>query len=396
MRVLVVTRIFPNRVEPHANPFNRLQLEALSRLADLEILATIPWFPAARWFRRWSRAGRLGDVPSRDRIGQLDVQHPRVAYLPLVGSGVSGPLYAASLAARVLPYHHRVDIVLGSWAYPDGFAAVALAEMLGVPAVVKLHGSDINVVARMPAARARVEKTLAHADRIVAVSRPLADQAAELGASRERIDVVRNGVDTGLFRPRDRQQARDTLGLPRGKPMALYLGRVEREKGALDLIDAWGRSGASPDEAMLAVVGDGAALDACKRLADQHGLAVHFAGARPHEEVADWLAACDVLTLPSWNEGTPNAVLEAVASGRRVVATRVGGIPDVIDSDVLGTLVPARDTTALASALRRALSRSYDPAAVAATANIPDWDHSARMLHASLLATLGTCAREAA
>ncbi len=398
MRVLVVTRIFPNRLEPHANPFNRQQLEALSHLADLEIMATIPWFPAARWFGRWSRAGRLGKVPQRDHIGELDVQHPRVAYLPLVGNAVSGELYAASLAARVWPYRHRVDIVLGAWAYPDGFAAVALAALLGVPCVVKLHGTDINVVARMRTARPGVVRTLQRADRVVAVSRPLAEQAAALGAPRERIDVVRNGVDAALFRPRDRAEARDRLGLAPDRRMALYIGRAEREKGLLDLIEAWGRSGANPDGATLAVVGDGAALDAAKRLAEERKLPVVFAGARPHAEIPDWIAASDVLVLPSWNEGTPNAVLEAVASGRRVVATRVGGIPDVITSDTLGTLVPARDPVALSAALRRELSTPYDAAAVAAAADIPDWAHSARTLHESLLAALGSYsyAREAA
>ena len=81
-------------------------------------------------------------------------------------------------------------------------------------------------------------------------------------------------------------------------------------------------------------------------------------GARPLKEVAQWLAACDVFTLPSWQEGTPNVVLEALASGRPVVATRVGGIPDVLPDPQAGRLVPARDAASLADAIAVTIERA--------------------------------------
>src|SRR6185503_6166198 len=137
MRVLIVTKIFPNRVEPLSSPFNRRQFVALSKLCDVEILATIPWFPGAFAFRRWSSAARLSAVPASDFIEGVSVRHPRYLLLPRIGHAVAGPLYAASLAASVLRYRGHTDVVLGSWAYPDGFAAVVLAELLGVPAVIK-------------------------------------------------------------------------------------------------------------------------------------------------------------------------------------------------------------------------------------------------------------------
>jgi len=95
----------------------------------------------------------------------------------------------------VLRYRGRVDVLFGSWAYPDGFAAVVLASLLRVPSVIKLHGSDIDVVARLPGPRRRLQWALPRAARVVAVSRPLAEAAIALGASPDRVDVVRNGVD---------------------------------------------------------------------------------------------------------------------------------------------------------------------------------------------------------
>jgi glycosyltransferase involved in cell wall biosynthesis len=93
------------------------------------------------------------------------------------------------------------------------------------------------------------------------------------------------------------------------------------------------------------------------------------------------MAAADVVTLASWNEGTPNVLLEALACGRRVVATRVGGVPDVVTSAVQGELVEARQVAALAAALGRALAEPYDPAIVAASRSGASWASSAAALH---------------
>src|ERR1700722_12682508 len=98
MRVLIVTKIFPNRVEPLSSPFNRQQFARLAQLCDVRVLATIPWFPGARSFSKWSRAGRLFDVPAEETIDGVEVRHPRFLFVPRVAPALSGPLYTASLA----------------------------------------------------------------------------------------------------------------------------------------------------------------------------------------------------------------------------------------------------------------------------------------------------------
>jgi glycosyltransferase involved in cell wall biosynthesis len=395
MRVLILTKIFPNQLEPLSAPFNRRQFAALSRLCEVEVLATIPWFPGASAFGRWSSAGRLTTVPDHERIDGVAVEHPRFAFVPKVGQAVAGPLYVASLARAALSRRGRVDVVLGSWAYPDGFAAVVLAEMLGVPAVIKLHGSDMNVVARWRAPRRYLEWALPRAARVVAVSRQLATAAAALGAAPERIDVVPNGIDREVFMPRDRSDARAQLGLPQSGKVVLFVGHLTEPKGAGDLIRAFTLAGEALPDTRLVMVGDGSGSEACRALAANLGERVSFVGAEPHERIPLWLAACDVLALPSWNEGMPNVVLEALACGRAVVASNVGGIPDVVDGSP-HELVPPRDPAALALALERVLRTGYEPSAVAARLSRPDWEGSARLLHQSLLSALGATASEAA
>src|SRR5687768_16899116 len=194
MRVLALTQIFPNAAEPLSAPFNRQQLAALGRLCELEVVAALPWFPGARLASRWSAAGRRLGVPRREVIDGLSVTHPRSLYVPRVRS-LSGGLYLASVAREVLARRGRVDVLLGTWAYPDGCAAVVLGRLLGAPVVVKLHGSDLNVTARMAGPRAQLRALLPRAARVVAVSRALRDEAIELGVAPERVRLVMNGVD---------------------------------------------------------------------------------------------------------------------------------------------------------------------------------------------------------
>jgi teichuronic acid biosynthesis glycosyltransferase TuaC len=395
MRVLIVTKIFPSSVEPLSSPFNRQQFAALSRLCDVEILATIPWFPGAAAFGRWSSAGRLRAVPARECIDGMRVRHPRFVFLPKLGRGLAGPLYAASLASTVLPYRGRVDVVLGAWAYPDGFAAVVMADMLGVPAVIKLHGSDVNVVAKWPGPRRHLQWALPRAERIVAVSRPLAERARELGAVPSRIDVVPNGIDRDAFKPADRAQARRQLGLPLDRKVVLFVGHITEEKGAFDLLRAFGERRADLGDVELVMVGDGSGLLRCQALARELNVPAVFAGAQPHDSVPTWLTACDLLALPSWNEGMPNVAVEALACGRPVVATQVGGLPDLVNREN-GVLVPTQEPAALGDAIARALGKSYDPQALSDALERPSWVGSAQLLASSLLRALGSAASEAA
>jgi len=372
LRVLAITKIFPNAAEPLSAPFNRQQFAALAERCDLEILATIPWFPGAGLVSRWSSAGKLASVPRTETIAGLTVRHPRTLFVPRLAHGAWGPLYAASIAPVAAMYRGKVDVVLGSWAYPDGFAAVVAARLIGVPCVVKLHGSDINVIAKLPGPRRMIAWALTRAAKVVAVSRALADEVVALGVPRERVAIVMNGVDAELFHPRDRAAARAELGLPAG-PLAVYIGNLKPEKGVLDLARAWQHvSGAT-----LAIVGGGPARAALEAV----GPTIRVVGPQPLASIPLWLAACDVLVLPSHNEGTPNVVLEALACGRRVVATSVGGIPDLITSSVLGTLVPPHDEAQLARALAEALATSYDPTEVARLGARGGWTASAAALH---------------
>ncbi len=352
-------------------------------------MATIPWFPGASLLAKWSSAGKLSAVPRREQIDGLEVTHPRTLFFPRLAHVAWGPLYAASIAPALAKYRpggsHPIDVVLGSWAYPDGFAAILAAKLLGVPAVVKLHGSDINQLAKLPGPRAMLTWALPRAAHVVAVSKALATEVIALGVEPDRVSVVMNGVDTARFYPRDRRAARAALGVPATAQLALYVGNLKPEKGVGELARAWPRVTTQLPLAELAVIGGGTLHD---DIVAHAGERVRMLGPQAPDQVAQWMAACDVLVLPSHSEGTPNVVLEALASGRKIVASAVGGIPDLITSAALGTLVPARNSEALAEALVASLPAAYDPAVVAQLGTRGGWAASAEALYEVLRATV--------
>ena len=386
MRVLAITSLFPHAADPQSAPFNRQQLAALGELCELEVWGTLPWFPGKRVFVPGERGRTL--IPTHERIDGLPVMHPRTPYIPRVGHALSVPLYAGALARPMWRRRDQVDVILGSWAYPDGAAAIALGGLIRAPVVVKLHGSDINVVAARRAPQAILKRMLPRAGGIVAVSRPLAQRAEELGVPRERIHVVYNGIDRSRFRPQVRTEARNRLGLQDNVRWLVYCGHLKRTKGIEDLMNAFVRMSRHHPDVRLAVVGDGPDRAACDRAAASVPGRILLVGPQPHAAIPEWMAACDALVLPSWNEGTPNVVLEALSCGRRVVATDAGGTADLVTSHLLGELVPPRAPAALAEALARAASTPYDPDEVAAAAPAGDWRESAGALHRVLVAAL--------
>jgi len=384
MRVLCVTRIFPNRVEPTFGPFNEKQLAALAKVGwDVTVVNPIPWFPGAGFAGKRTRASKAGQIPREDVISGLTVHHPRYLHIPKLLS-VHAPLYATGIAPDVLRLKGAFDVILSPFAYPDGVASILLGRALKIPVVVKLHGGDMNVGARLPAPGRWIRSQFPKAARIVAVSEPLAVLAVEAGVPRSRVDVVQDGVDDTVFYARDAAASKRALGYDPARKSVVYVGRLERRKGVYELMEAWSEISNLRPDVDLVLVGDGDDTAACRIFAESTNGRVKLTGNLGMHDVADQIAASDLLVLPSHAEGTPNCVIEGLASGRPVVATSVGGIPDMIHDERMGELVPKENAAALAAAILRTLARSYDAREIIALSGRGTWLDSARALGESL------------
>jgi glycosyltransferase involved in cell wall biosynthesis len=375
MKLLVLTNLFPTPWDPLRGAFNRQQFERLGRRHELQVLTAVD-------FRERLR-GRREEV----RVPGLATDHFVFVYPPRFGRALHAACWLLSLLLqrgrqlRAAGY----DGILASWAYPDAVAAGWLAHLLGIPYVVKVHGSDLNVQATHALRRPQIAAALRGAAAVVAVSRALAGKAVALGADPARVHAIYNGVDGRRFAPGDRAAARTRLGLEDGATLLLYVGNLKESKGCLDLLEAFAAMAATQPQARLIYVGEGACRTVLAARAQALGVTacVRLAGAMPHEALPDWFRAADLLCLPSHNEGVPNVVLEAMACGTPVVATRVGGIPEVVPAHA-GRLVPPGNRDALADALAQATAQAWDHAAIAAHARGFDWDTNIDRLDAVL------------
>jgi len=379
MKILILTNLFPTPWDPARGAFNRQQFERLGQRHEVDVLTSVD-------FReRWSR--KRGEVRTRG----LRTGHFLFVYPPRFGRS----LHAACWLLSLLVQHGRqiraarYDCVLASWAYPDAVAAGWLARRLGIPYLVKVHGSDLNVQATHALRRPQIQAALRGAGAVVAVSHALAGKVTELGVQRSRVHVVYNGVDHALFAPGSRSEARVRLGLSADTPLLLYVGNLKSSKGCLDLLEALPAVLAIHPRAHLVYVGAGAIRSTLLARAAELGCAkrVQLVGEVPHGDLVHWFRAADLLCLPSHNEGVPNVVLEAMACGTPVVASKVGGIPEVVP-DYAGILVPPHAIEALSAALIQAATKSWDSARIIEHADGFRWEDNVSRVERILLGVI--------
>ncbi len=318
----------------------------------------------------------------------------RVRRVGPAGPGPSGKyrmLPAAFGAALGEAARHDVLVVRGTRVL--GVPGLVAARARGCPAVLqpeingeldgeaftwgKPWGSGLAGRAVRSAVRAR-NRLLRDADAFVAMSRAIQEELARARVPRERIHLLPHGVDVERFRPADeteRRALRLALGLPEGV-LAVYSGRLLRGKGLETLVEAMA-SPALPPELRLVLLGSGEGqLDVepeLRRRMEERGLAARVRFAGRVDDVSAYLRASDVFVFPSLFEALGIALVEAAACGLPAVASRTGGIVDVVEDGRSGVLVPPGDATALASALaalasdpgrRAALGREARAAAV--------------------------------
>jgi glycosyltransferase involved in cell wall biosynthesis len=284
---------------------------------------------------------------------------------------------AAARAARQIARAGFVpDVVDAHYFYPDGIAAALVARRLRKPLVITARGSDVNLLGQIAWPRRLIRWAAGQAQCIVTVSAALAETLHSLGVDGNKISVVRNGVDADRFAPVDRAQARQRLGLADDVPLIVSIGNLVPEKGHDLVIDAL----VHVPDARLLVVGDGPQRDRLLRRIDAQrlGSRAMLLPAMAQQELCWIYGAADVVALASIREGLPNVLLEALACGTRVVAMRVGGVPEIVTEPVAGRLVEDRSAVAFARSLCDILGSRPTAAQTRAFAARFDWSATAR------------------
>jgi glycosyltransferase involved in cell wall biosynthesis len=350
---------------------------ALRQRAEVQVFCPIPAYPRGLRSRSFSEADPDYQVPP------LTVTYIRYPSLPVLSRPFNG-----ATCARYLEPHLRAyapDVVLNYWIYPQGRGALLAARRLGAAVVVGAIGSDLNALPD-PVSAHLARRTMLEADHVITKSAKLRELALTMGVPAAQVTAIPNGCDHGLFAPGDRAQARRALGVAPEARLIVFVGRLEMAKGIRELAEACRRLRAGEPNLQLAYVGDGLGAAWLKRYqADNPGWML-LPSSTDAAGVARWLRASDVLALPSYAEGCPNVVLEALSCGRPVVASAVGGIPEIVN-DECGVLVPPQNVPALRDALAQVLGRPWDEALLASVHGRA-WSDVAGEVYAILAASM--------
>ena len=347
MRILMVAHSFPRADGDVAGAFLwRLGEGLVDRGHEVTVLA-----PADRGDVGQPMLGRVRvrriryASPEGEVLAYHGTMHVLAAKNPLLALNFGRMLRALARAVDEETRTAGAHIIHAHWWVPGGLA-VRYAKRHGRPFVVTLHGSDVRLAGRVPGGRALMASVLRQAATVTAVSSFLAADAADaLGVPRTTIPLTPMPLALGVGADPDQARAG-----------AIFVGRLTRQKGVHDLLEALAilkRDGRPMD---LTVVGDGPERGNLKAQARAAGLNVTFTGFVAPESVPAHLRDKRVFVLPSSDEGLGLVVAEALTQGVPVVATRSGGIPDLIVDPQAGMLVPTGSPLALADAIRTVAS----------------------------------------
>ncbi len=285
--------------------------------------------------------------------GDVRIKRAMYGYVPIV--------FASSLfALERLTARAQFDVIHAHWVLPNGPMAALAALHRHLPLVVSLHGSDVFVAEKKPLT-AVARWCFDRASAITACSGDLLSRARALGAREEKTQLIPYGADLKEFHadPADARRIRARLGLNGDELMVLGVGRLVYKKGFEFLLQAFAQVLPRAPHARLVIVGEGDCRDEWEQRAADLGVAsrVTFTGAVLREEIPAYYAAADIVAVPSVRDeagnvdGLPNVALEAMAAGKPLIASRIGGLPQVVRPGLNGLLVQEKNPRELAEAI---------------------------------------------
>lgn len=370
MRIAVLTSLYPSPPRPFEGVFAEVRWQGMrARGHEVFVTQPVPLAPGPFLFGKWSEIARM---PRREERGGVPVTRPRYFHVP--GRARVNAARFARVGVRRLVVE-RPDVAVLDYAWPAAAAAPLLAE-LGIPAVVTGRGSDVLQVADEAGLGEELGEYLRAASAYCGVSRDLVRAMDAIADEPGHGRLVANGVDLERFRPRERGAARASLGLPPGVPLVLVAGHLIERKDPLLALRVF--EAGAPSDALCVFVGRGrlrGQLELAVRERELGGR-VRVVGEVPPEGLALWYAACDLLLLTSRREGRPNVVLEALASGRAVLATDAGGTRELVEPWAGRMLAPDRDPRTMGGMLRGLLEDPPAPEELRASVEHLSWERS--------------------
>jgi len=375
---------------PLSGTFVVEQIKALAPHIAITVAVLVPHPPNLSHYH-WLRSPLVDkpDGPCRmQELGEnISIYYLRYRTIPELGKYLNSRQAWRALRHFLQQQREQFDLIHAHFAYTTGFAAAQAGRSFDLPVVVTAYGSDINFyVKRAPKNLVAALYTiwgLRHATAVTALSKDLATKIAALNISNRQITVIPLGIDEKKFFPRgEKLSLRQQLQLPTDGPLFFFVGNWAPVKGLGFLLEAFARVRRQLPEAKLVMIGSGELEPVLKQQAQKLNIDTHtiWVGRKTHAEIPFWMSAADFLVLPSLSEGFGLVVLESLACGTPVIASRVGGVPEILTSADYGIMVSPGDGEALARAMLEAIDKTWDKKKLVDYAHANTWSERTQRL----------------
>ena len=363
MKILLVSTVYPNPDKPTFGVFVHEQAKQLTKLGmDVRVICPISITPPRRLLKlkkgilsEWkSWILSIWNTPKESTLEGIKVFYPRWVLSTKI-------LEAPTCFFSKKRFLHRIwrdwswDVVHAHFLTPNGILGKQIAKQygIGIPLVISCLGDDLFLYAKRKTICNSVKSALDSSGAIICKSQQLLEEVMKYGVDPERVHVIYNGCNLVEFKTSNIDQLDEIL----------FIGHFIERKCVGYLIEAF--RNLKNKKVKLRLVGDGELLPQIKKTVYDYALQdrVIFEGTVPHSLLPDYINRAKLLCLPSRSEGTPNVVMEALACGTPVVASKVGGVPGIVPS-FCGVLVPPQDVISLQQALDEALKRDWDYQAI--------------------------------
>jgi len=355
--LLIITNLYPVPWGRNRASFNKQQFDLIAQDIPVKIVILLTW-------KEWLSHRNLCHSTN-------EIKYCPYFYIPKVGRRLV-PFFQFFSLMFLIPWmkKQQVSALLASWGFPDAVAASMVNKFLRLPFFVKVHGTDVNENIKFSGRTRLMRYWLNKAERIFCASKALADELSQRGIDKSKVLVNYNGVNPEIFYPAETKLQRQSF---------VFVGSLITTKGVNELLSAAIICKAKYPDITLDILGEGPMKSTLIDKINEYNLndSIKLHGSVSLPCVAEFIRNAKVLVLPSYREGVPNVLLESFACGTPVIATRVGGIPEVVNKDV-GILIDDRDSKQLANAMIESLNKDWCSEKILAHARQFDWHKNVR------------------
>lgn len=393
IKVLNITGSFPTKINTVAAIFILNQLEAIKKFCDIKVIFPCPYAPKLRFLPYY----KISTIPPKEIIKGIEVYHPRYFMISpflkfnnfILGTG----LFFESLIAyfcsnkiiKKIKQTWDFDIIHLHGQILSGISGIFLKKKSKKPLFITLYGEDITRYSKMPILNMLSKYLFINANFIICVSNSLKKEICAMGINPKKIHVIPSGYIENRFKVIDTIKCRHQLGI-KDKKVVLFVGSLIERKGVEYLIKAMNLVSIKMNDIVCYIVGTGPKERKLRELSRKLKIEknVIFVGQKSPKDIPLWMNACDLFVLPSLNEGLANVLYEALACGKPIVVTNVGGTSEITTKDV-GFLVKPKDHNDLAEKILKTLNKKWNKSIILKNAKKYSAKVSAKKLYRNYL-----------